>query len=81
MTAFDISLCQKKCVLCRLEIITIQLIKDMAKYIGALILLIGAVLLIVDGVTANSSNTLLGSGLALVVIGYIAHIIISRKTA
>ena len=53
----------------------------MAKYIGALILLIGAVLLVVDGVTANSSNTLLGSGLALVVIGYIAHIIISRKAA
>lgn len=53
----------------------------MAKYIGALILLIGAVLLVVDGVTANSSNTLLGSGLALVVLGYIAHIIISRKTA
>ncbi len=53
----------------------------MAKYIGALILLIGAVLLVVDGVTANNSNTLLLSGLTLVVLGYIAHIIINRKTA
>lgn len=53
----------------------------MAKYIGTLILLIGAVLLIVAGVTAQSSNTLLGTGLALVVIGYIVHIILSKKLA
>ena len=81
MTAFDISLCQKKMRTLQARNNNNTIIKDMAKYIGALILLIGAVLLVVDGVTANSSNTLLGSGLALVVIGYIAHIIISRKTA
>lgn len=53
----------------------------MVKYIGALILLLGAVLLIVDGLGSQESNTLLASGLGLVVLGYIAHIILNRKTA
>lgn len=53
----------------------------MAKYLGVLILLIGAVLLIVAGLTPQGTNILLGSGLGLVVVGYLAHIFLNRKLA
>ena len=49
------------------------------KNLGITILLIGAVLLIVEGLTHRADNTLLIVGLPLVLVGYIAHIFLNRK--
>lgn len=53
----------------------------MTKYVGVLILLLGAVLLIIAGLTSPETNTLLGSGLGLVVAGYLVHILMNKKMA
>lgn len=53
----------------------------MVKNLGVILLLIGAVLLIVEGLTTRADNTLLIVGLPLVIIGYIAHIFLNRKAA
>lgn len=53
----------------------------MVKNLGIIILLIGAVLLIVEGLTHRADNTLLIVGLPLVLVGYIAHIFLNRKAA
>ncbi|WP_200879440.1 hypothetical protein [Porphyromonas sp. COT-239 OH1446] len=51
------------------------------KYIGICVLLLGALLLIIAGFNPSDDNLLLGSGLALVVLGYLAHIFISKRKA
>lgn len=51
----------------------------MVKYLGAIILLIGAILLIVEGFQQAASNTLLWLGLSLVIVGYLVHIFLGRK--
>lgn len=51
------------------------------KYIGICVLLIGALLLIWAGLNPSESNVFLGSGLALVVIGYLAHIFLMKKSS
>lgn len=51
----------------------------MVKYLGVLLLLVGAVLLIVVGFTNPETNIMLGSGLALVVVGYLVHIFLNKK--
>lgn len=51
----------------------------MVKYLGVLVLLIGALLLIIAGFKPSyDSNMMLGTGLLLVVGGYLAHIILNR---
>lgn len=52
----------------------------MAKYLGTIILLIGAILLIVEGVI-KISNVILATGLFLVIAGYLVHIFLGRKLA
>ncbi len=52
----------------------------MKNYIGALILLIGGIILIYAGFNPSyDDNTLLGSGLVAVILGFIVHIIINRR--
>lgn len=52
------------------------------KYLGVLVLLIGALLLIWAGFNpSENDNTFLGLGILLVVGGYLAHIFINRKVA
>lgn len=55
----------------------------MAKFIGAILVLVGAILLVIEYFMKSSqgSNTFLGLGLGLVVVGYIAHIVLGRRTA
>lgn len=49
------------------------------KHLGIISLLIGAAILIYRGLLGNpQSNTLLGIGLLLVLVGFLAHIIINR---
>lgn len=51
----------------------------MAKNLGIISLLIGAILLVIEGVTEQTHNTFLWLGLCLVVVGYVAHIFLGRK--
>lgn len=52
----------------------------MAKYLGVLVLLVGALCLIYAGVNpAYDNNIMLGTGLSLVVAGYVVHIILNAK--
>lgn len=55
----------------------------MAKFIGAILVLVGAILLVLEYFmkSSQSSNTFLWVGLLLVVVGYIAHIVLGRRTA
>lgn len=55
----------------------------MAKFIGAILVLVGAILLVIEYFMKSSqgSNTFLWLGLCLVVVGYIAHIVLGRRTA
>lgn len=52
----------------------------MAKYLGVIVLLIGALLLIIEGLTPQTSNLFLWSGLVLVIAGYITHIFLGRQS-
>ena len=46
----------------------------MVKYLGVIVLLIGAILLVVEGLTNRTDNTLLIAGLPLVIVGFLCHI-------
>lgn len=55
----------------------------MKQYIGILVMLLGALLQLFTYFSdqVESANTFLGCGLALVVIGYLIHIFLSKKDA
>ncbi len=54
--------------------------KSLLKNLGVLLVIIGAVILIACFTTGNvNNNTILGSSLALVIIGLIAHIILNKR--
>ena len=54
--------------------------KSLLKNLGVLLVIIGAVILIACFTTGNvNNNTVLGSSLALVIIGLIAHIILNKR--
>lgn len=49
------------------------------KSLGGIILLIGVGILAVPAFTDMRSNTVLGVGLILVIVGYLAHIFLNKK--
>lgn len=52
---------------------------EIMKNLGVIVLLIGAILLIYLGIVGTGhSNVLLGIGLALVVVGFIGHILLNK---
>lgn len=54
----------------------------MKQYLGVLVLLVGALILIYSGFNPSyDSNALLGTGLLLVVLGYVAHILLNRSSS
>ncbi len=53
--------------------------EGIGKYIGALILLIGVLVLAIPAFTDSITDTSLMIGLLLVVVGFFAHIFIGRK--
>jgi hypothetical protein len=53
---------------------------SLLKYLGVIILLIGVIILALPTFTGGrTSNLILLSGLAAIVIGYFAHIILNKK--
>ncbi len=54
--------------------------KSLLKNLGVLLVVIGALILIISFATGNvNDNTLLGTSLALIVIGVIAYIVINKR--
>ncbi|MDR3268973.1 MAG: hypothetical protein LBT83_07895 [Tannerella sp.] len=49
------------------------------KYLGVLILLIGVAVLAVPAITGGVTNNNLVVGLLLIVVGYIGHIVLTKK--
>lgn len=52
------------------------------KHIGIITLLIGAAILIYRGIIGTAqSNVMVGVGLLLVVLGFVAHILINKRSS
>ncbi|MCC8096040.1 MAG: hypothetical protein LIP05_12205 [Tannerellaceae bacterium] len=52
---------------------------EFVKYAGVLVLLIGVLILAVPALTGDMTNTLLLTGLGVILLGYIGHIVINKK--
>lgn len=52
--------------------------KDILKYAGVIVVLIGAIVLIIPGLMHTTSNATLTAAAILLVIGFVAHIVINR---
>jgi hypothetical protein len=49
------------------------------KYAGVIVLLIGVVVLLIPTLTDQLNNSLLLAGIALIVIGYLGHIVLNKR--
>ena len=52
---------------------------ELIKNLGVIVLLIGVVVLAVPAFTGGMSNTILLSGLGLIILGYLGHIVINKR--
>ncbi len=53
--------------------------KELLKSLGVIILLIGVIILAVPALTGGVTNAILGTGLVLIILGYITHIVINKR--
>lgn len=53
--------------------------KQLLKYLGVIVLLIGVAILAVYSAQGLKNNTILVVGLATIIIGYLGHIVINKK--
>ncbi len=53
--------------------------RELIKNIGVIVLLIGVVVLAVPAFTGSVTNSILMTGLALIIIGYLSHIVINKR--
>jgi hypothetical protein len=53
--------------------------KGLMKNLGVIILLIGVIILAVPSFQDGASNAVLIAGLAVIIIGYLAHIFFNKK--
>lgn len=52
---------------------------ELVKNLGVIVLLIGVIILAVPAITGSITNTILIAGLAVIIIGYIGHIVINKR--
>ncbi|WP_199652971.1 hypothetical protein [Parabacteroides sp. AM08-6] len=52
---------------------------ELLKNLGVIVLLIGVVILAVPAISGSVSNTVLLTGLIVIILGYIGHIVINKK--
>ncbi len=52
---------------------------ELVKNLGVIVLLIGVVILAVPALTGGMTNAILLSGLVVIVIGYLSHIVINKR--
>lgn len=52
---------------------------ELVKNLGVIVLLIGVVILAVPALTGGMTNAILLSGLVVIVVGYLSHIVINKR--
>lgn len=52
---------------------------ELIKNLGVIVLLIGVAILAVPAMTGGMSNAILLTGLGVIILGYIGHIVINKK--
>ena len=52
---------------------------ELVKNLGVIVLLIGVVILAVPFLNGGMTNTLLLTGLGLIILGYLGHIVLNKK--
>lgn len=52
---------------------------ELIKNLGVIVLLIGVAILAVPAMTGGMSNTILLTGLGVIILGYLGHIVINKK--
>ncbi len=52
---------------------------SLMKYLGVVILLVGVAILAIPTITGGLSNGILIAGLAVIILGYIAHILLNKR--
>ncbi len=52
---------------------------ELLKNLGVIVLLIGVVILAVPALTGGMTNAILLTGLVVIVIGYLSHIVINKR--
>ena len=52
---------------------------ELVKNLGVIVLLIGVIILAVPAITGGVTNTILIAGLAVIIFGYVGHIVINKK--
>ena len=52
---------------------------ELVKNLGVIVLLIGVIILAVPAITGGVTNTILIAGLAVIILGYVGHIVTNKK--
>ncbi|SEG07666.1 hypothetical protein [Parabacteroides chinchillae] len=52
---------------------------ELIKNLGVIVLLIGVIILAVPALTGGISNSILLTGLGVIILGYIGHIVINKR--
>jgi uncharacterized membrane protein HdeD (DUF308 family) len=52
---------------------------NLFKYLGVIILLLGVIILVIPALTQAVNNTILLIGLATIILGFLAHIVLNRR--
>lgn len=52
---------------------------ELLKNLGVIILLIGVIILAVPAISGGISNTILLTGLGVIILGYLSHIVINKR--
>lgn len=52
---------------------------ELVKNLGMIVLLIGVLILAVPAITGGLTNAILLTGLGVIVLGYIGHIVINKR--
>ena len=52
---------------------------ELVKNLGVIVLLIGVIILAVPAISGGITNTILLTGLGVIILGYIGHIVINKK--
>lgn len=52
---------------------------ELIKNLGIIVLLIGVIILAIPTMAGGMNNTILITGLVIIIVGYISHIVINKK--
>ena len=68
-------ICGRKKIIYKISITMNELLKNL----GVIVLLIGVIILAVPAINGGLSNTILLTGLGVIILGYIGHIVINKR--